>query len=53
MTYQTITLNVPETVYQQIRRAAEKIRRPLNDILAGIPSMKWGGEVRGERVVAW
>jgi hypothetical protein len=33
MTYQTITLNVPETVYQQIRRAAEKIQRPVNDIL--------------------
>jgi len=33
MTYQTITLNVPETVYQQIRKAAEKVRRPINDIL--------------------
>jgi hypothetical protein len=33
MTYQTITLDVPETVYQQIRKAAEKVRRPVNDIL--------------------
>jgi hypothetical protein len=33
MTYQTITLDVPETVYQQIRKATEKVRRPVNDIL--------------------
>jgi hypothetical protein len=45
MTYQTITLNVPETVYQQIRKAAERIKRPVADILveaitAAAPAME-------------
>ncbi len=48
MTYQTITLDVPEPVYQQIRRAAEKVRRPVNDILveavtAAAPAMAGEG----------
>ena len=33
MSVQTVTLNVPDTVYQQIRRAAEKMHRPVNDVL--------------------
>lgn len=33
MTVQAITLNLPETVYEQIRRAAEKAQRPVNDVL--------------------
>jgi hypothetical protein len=33
MTVQAITLNLPETVYEQIRRAAEKAQRPLNEVL--------------------
>ncbi len=45
MTYQTVTLNVPETVYQQIRKAAERIKRPVADILveaitAAAPAME-------------
>jgi hypothetical protein len=48
MTYQTITLDVPEPVYQQIRRAAERIRRPINDVLveavtAAAPAMTANG----------
>ncbi len=44
MTVQAITLDLPETVYQQIRRAAEKAQRPVNDVLieaviAAAPSM--------------
>jgi len=33
MTVQTITLNLPETVYEQIRQAAEKAQRPVNEVL--------------------
>lgn len=33
MTVQAITLNLPETVYEQIRRAVEKAQRPVNDVL--------------------
>lgn len=33
MSVQTITLNLPETVYEQIRRAAERTQRPVNDLL--------------------
>ncbi len=33
MTVQAITLNLPETVYEQIQRAAEKAQRPVNEIL--------------------
>jgi hypothetical protein len=33
MSVQTVTLNVPDMVYQQIRRAAEKMHRPVNDLL--------------------
>jgi hypothetical protein len=33
MTVQAITLNLPETVYEQIRRAAEKAQRPVNEVL--------------------
>jgi len=34
MTVQAITLTVPEQVYEQIRRAAEKAHRPVNEVLA-------------------
>jgi len=34
MTIQSITVNLPESVYRQIRRAARKAGRPLNDVLA-------------------
>jgi len=33
MTIQAITLNLPETVYEQIRQAAEKAQRPVNEVL--------------------
>lgn len=33
MSAQTIQLDLPEVVYQQIRRAAEKTHRPFNDVL--------------------
>lgn len=33
MTVQAIILNLPEAVYEQIRRAAEKAQRPINDVL--------------------
>jgi uncharacterized protein YnzC (UPF0291/DUF896 family) len=33
MTVQAITLNLPEAVYRQIRQAAEKVGRPVNDVL--------------------
>ncbi len=33
MSAQTIQLDLPETVYQQIQRAAEKTHRPFNDVL--------------------
>ena len=33
MAVQEITLSLPETVYEQIRRVAEKAHRPVNDIL--------------------
>ena len=33
MTVQAITLNLPGKVYEQIRRAAEKAHRPVNDLL--------------------
>ncbi len=44
MTVQAITLDLPETVYQQIRRAAEKAQRPVNEVqieaeIAAAPSM--------------
>lgn len=32
-TVHAITLDVPETVYDQIQRAAEKVQRPVEDIL--------------------
>lgn len=33
MSVQAVTLNLPETVYEQIRRAAEKIQRPIHEIM--------------------
>lgn len=33
MTLQAITLNLPDAVYEQLRDAAEKSRRPMNDLL--------------------
>jgi hypothetical protein len=33
MTVQPITLNLPETVYEQIRHAAEKAQRPVDEVL--------------------
>lgn len=33
MAVQEITLNLPESIYAQIRRAAEKIQRPVDEIL--------------------
>lgn len=33
MTVQAITLNLPEAVYRQIRQAAEKVGRPVNEVL--------------------
>lgn len=33
MTAHTVTLDLPQQVYEQIQRAAEKTRRPFNDLL--------------------
>lgn len=33
MAVQAVTLNLPETVYERIRRTAEKIQRPINEIM--------------------
>ena len=33
MTVQAITLNLPKIVYEQIRRAAEKAQRPVDEVL--------------------
>ena len=33
MAVQEVTLNLPEAVYEQIRRAAEQAQRPVNDLL--------------------
>jgi hypothetical protein len=33
MTTQEVTLELPEPIYDQIRRAAEKTQRPINDLL--------------------
>lgn len=33
MSIQVVTLNLPETTYEQIRRAAERIQRPIHDIM--------------------
>lgn len=33
MTVQAITLNLPQAVYKQIRQAAEKVGRPVNEVL--------------------
>src|SRR5712691_11642569 len=33
MASHTITLNLPETVYEQIQHAAETAQRPVNDVL--------------------
>jgi hypothetical protein len=45
MTTQEVTLSVPEAVYNQIRRAAEKAHRPVADLLveaviAAAPAME-------------
>jgi predicted ArsR family transcriptional regulator len=33
MAVQAITLNLPQAVYKQIRQAAEKVGRPVNEVL--------------------
>lgn len=33
MTTQEVTLELPEPIYDQLRRAAEKTQRPINDLL--------------------
>jgi len=33
MTVQAITLNLPQAIYKQIRQAAEKVGRPVNEVL--------------------
>jgi len=33
MTTQEVTLELPEPIYEQIRRAAEKTQRPINELL--------------------
>ena len=34
MTVQTVTLNLPTTTYERIKRAADKLRRPVDDVLS-------------------
>ncbi len=33
MSVQAITLNLPETIYDQVRRAAERIKRPIHEVM--------------------
>ncbi len=33
MTVQAVTLSLPQTIYEQIRQAAEKAQRPLDEVL--------------------
>ncbi len=33
MTVQAVTLSLPETIYEQIRQAADKAQRPLDEVL--------------------
>jgi hypothetical protein len=33
MAIHTVTINLPDTVYEQIRQAAEKAQRPIDDVL--------------------
>jgi len=52
MTIQEVTLHVPERVYDQIRRAAERAHRSIDDILlealiAVAPTMMESPAVRG------
>lgn len=47
MTTQPVTLNLPETVYKQLRRAADAARRPvdavlLDVVLAALPTLQRG-----------
>jgi hypothetical protein len=49
MAVHTVTLNLPETIYEQIRQAAEKAQRPIDDVLveavaAVAPCMDTGPE---------
>ena len=34
MAEQTITLNLPEAIYQRVKRTAEALKRPLDEIVA-------------------
>jgi len=34
MTMHAVTITLPETVYEQIRQAAERVHRPVDDVLA-------------------
>lgn len=34
MTHQTITIDLPESVYQQFRQASETVHRPMDEIVA-------------------
>jgi uncharacterized membrane protein YcfT len=36
MSVQTVTLSLPEPVYEQIRRAAERIQRPVHEVMAEV-----------------
>ncbi len=45
MTYQAVTLQLPETIYQSARRTAKAVKRPLEDVLvrvlnASLPSLE-------------
>jgi len=50
MTVQAITLNLPKTIYEQIRRAAEKARRPIDEVLveAVFEWIEGGTVIRGK-----
>lgn len=36
MSVQTVTLSLPEPVYEQIRRAAERIQRPVHEVMVEV-----------------
>lgn len=58
MTTQTVTLDLPQRVYDQIRQAAEKAHRPIDDVLleaviAAAPTMSTPSERYARRSPNW
>ncbi|MBI3360821.1 MAG: hypothetical protein HY023_06900 [Chloroflexi bacterium] len=39
MAVQTITLNLPDTIYRRVKRTAETLKRPLDEVIAEVLSV--------------